>query len=145
MSEYDSDILAWSEHQADALRRIAAVLRMRRNENDEVDWENVIEEIESVGREQLHAVESLLTQAFLHDLKAEAWPLARDVEKWRADARLFRRQAKRRFTESMRQRLDIPGLYADALAGLPEKMDGQEPLSVPQECPVTLDDLLSEP
>ena len=104
----------------------------------------MIEEIESVGHEQLHAVESLLTQAFLHDLKAEAWPLARDVENWRAAARLFRRQAKRRFTESMRQRLDIPGLYADALAGLPETMDGQEPVPVPQECPVTLDDLLSE-
>ena len=116
MSEYDSDLLAWSERQADALRRLAAVLRMRRNEHDEVDWENVIEEIESVGREQLHAVESLLTQAFLHDQKAEAWPLARDVDNWRAEARLFRRQAKRRFTESMRQRLDIPGLYADALA-----------------------------
>jgi hypothetical protein len=28
------------------------------------------------GRLQVHAVESLLTQAFLHYLKAEAWPLA---------------------------------------------------------------------
>ena len=31
------------------------------------------------GRLQVHAVESLLTQAFLHDLKAEAWPLSREA------------------------------------------------------------------
>ena len=144
MSEYDRDILAWSEHQADALRRIAAVLRMRGNESDEVDWKNVIEEIESVGREQMHVVESMLTQALLHDLKAEAWPLALDVPRWRAEARLFRRLTRRRFTESMRQRIDVAGLYADALACLPEKIDGQEPLPVPNTCPVTLDELLSD-
>jgi len=28
-----------------------------------------------VGREQLHAVASLLVQALVHTLKAEAWPL----------------------------------------------------------------------
>ena len=83
-----------------------------------------------MGRSDLNAVDSWLMQAFVHDLKAEAWPLLRDVPHWRAEARLFRRQAKRRFTESMRQRIDIAGLYADALAGLPDKMDNQEPLPV---------------
>ena len=121
MSDYDTDILTWSERQAALLRRIAAGERI----NDEVDWPNVVEEIESVGRSDLNAVESWLMQAFVHDLKAEAWPLSRDVPHWRAEARLFRRQAKRRFTESMRQRIDIAGLYADALAGLPDKMDDQ--------------------
>ena len=140
MSDYDTDILTWSERQAALLRRIAAGERI----NDEVDWPNVVEEIESVGRSDLNAVESWLMQAFVHDLKAEAWPLSRDVPHWRAEARLFRRQAKRRFTESMRQRIDIAGLYGDALAGLPEKMDDQEPLPVPQVCPVTLDELLAD-
>ena len=37
---YEDDILLWSEHQAEALRRRAA---------NEIDWENVAEEIESVG------------------------------------------------------------------------------------------------
>jgi hypothetical protein len=140
VSDYDTDILTWSERQAALLRRIAAGERI----NDEVDWPNVVEEIESVGRSDLNAVESWLMQAFVHDLKAEAWPLLRDVPHWRAEARLFRRQAKRRFTESMRQRIDIAGLYADALAGLPDKMDNQEPLPVPHVCPVTLDELLAE-
>ena len=39
---------------------------------NDIDWENVIEEIESVGRSERNAVESHLVQALLHDLKAEA-------------------------------------------------------------------------
>lgn len=35
--------------------------------NDQVDWENVIEEVESLGREQLLAVQSLLRQALIHN------------------------------------------------------------------------------
>jgi hypothetical protein len=88
---YETDVVTWSDRQADLLRRIAAGERV----NDLVDWPNVVEEIESVGQSQIDAVESLWTQAFLHDLKAEAWPLARDVDNWRADARMFRHQARR--------------------------------------------------
>lgn len=139
LSDYDTDILMWSERQAELLRRVGAGEKV----NDQVDWENVAEEIESVGREQLHAVESLLIQALMHMLKAEAWPLSSAVPGWQAEARLFRRQARRRFAPSMRQKIDMAGLYDDALAGLPETIDGQGPLPVPTECPVTLDELLS--
>jgi hypothetical protein len=141
MSDYDSDILVWSERQADLLRRRAAGELV----NDAaLDWPNIAEEIEGVGRSQLNAVESLLTQAMLHMLKAEAWPLSRDAPSWRADARLFRRQARRRFVPSMRQRIDLADLYADALAGLPDAMYDQPPLPVPDACPPTLDGLLNE-
>ena len=68
MSDYDTDILTWSERQAALRRRVEAGEKV----NDQVDWENVIEEIESVGRSELHDVESLLTQALAHMLKAEA-------------------------------------------------------------------------
>lgn len=141
MSDYDADILAWSERQGQLLHRIATGERV--NDAD-LDWPNIAEEIEDVGRSELHAVESLLLQALVHMLKAEAWPLAPAAPSWRADARLFRSQARRRFAPSMRQRLDLPGLYADALKALPETMDGQAPLPVPQDCPVTLDDLLAD-
>ena len=96
------------------------------------------------GRNDLHAVQSYLTQALLHDLKAQSWPHSRDAVHWRAEARLFRRQARRRFTESMRQRIDLAGLYQDALAGLPDTMDGLVPLPLPAELSVTLDELLAE-
>jgi hypothetical protein len=137
---YDADIVLWSERQADLLRRHLAGERA----NDvALDWPNIIEEIESVGREQLHAVESLLLLALIHRLKAEAWPDSREVPHWRAEERTFRNQARRRFTPSMRQRFDLAGIYADALRGLPETSGGLPPQSLPDICPVTLDALLA--
>jgi hypothetical protein len=137
---YDEDILLWSERQAQLLRQHAATARA----NDAIDWPNIIEEIESVGNEQRFAVESNLVQALIHMLKASAWPLSREVPHWEAESRVFRSNAERRFSPSMRQRLDLGRLYRQALRGLPDTIDGQPPLPVPDVCPVTLDELLSE-
>jgi hypothetical protein len=139
---YEDDILLWSEQQAALLRRRAAGELV----NDaELDWPNIAEEIGDVGSERLHAVESLLVQALRHMLKAKAWPLSRDAPSWRADAVDFRQQARRRFVPSMRQRIDVAGLYADAVRALPETIDEVAPLPVPAVCPVTLEELLAEP
>ena len=142
MSElYESDILLWSERQADLLRRVAAGARA----NDPgPDWPNIIEEIESVGNEQLHAVESFLTQALTHMLKAQALPYSREVPHWEAEARGFRGDAADRFTPSMRQRIQLDRIYRRALRRLPDTIDGQAPLPVPPVCPLTLDELLAD-
>jgi hypothetical protein len=138
---YGDDILMWSERQAELLRRRAAGELV----NDaELDWANIAEEIEDVGRSELRSCRSLLRQALRHMLKAEAWPLSRDAPTWRADAIDFRRQAKDAFTQSMRQKIDVASLYREALQALPETVDGQTPLPVPDVCPVTLDELLSD-
>jgi hypothetical protein len=139
---YDEDILLWSERQAALLRRRAAGELV----NDaELDWPNVAEEIEDVGRSELRSCRSLLRQALRHMLKAEAWPLSRDAPSWRADAIDFRRQARDAFTPSMRQKIDVAALYREALQALPEKVDGQNPLPMPPDCNIALDELLSEP
>jgi hypothetical protein len=138
---YDDDILLWSERQAELLRRRAAGELVN---DTELDWPNIAEEIEDVGSNRLHQVESLLGQAMRHMLKAEAWPLSIDAPSWRADAIDFRRQARRRFVPSMRQKIDVATLYADALAALPEAMSGQPPQPVPDVWPVTLDALLAD-
>ncbi|MGH7104217.1 MAG: DUF29 domain-containing protein [Acetobacteraceae bacterium] len=136
---YETDILEWSEQQSALLRRLAHGEHV----NDQVDWENVIEEVESVGNEQLHALESHLIQALLHMLKAEVWPEARDRPHWQAEARGQRNDARRRFAPSMRSKIDLDELYRDALSRMPETYDGQAPRLVPQLCPVTLDELLT--
>jgi hypothetical protein len=138
-STYDTDILTWSERQAVLLRRIGAGEAI----NDQVDWANVAEEIDSVGRSELHAVESLLVQAILHGLKADAWPLSIHVPHWEAEARGFRDDAAHRFTPSMRQRIDVAELYTRALRRMPATIDGVPPLPVPADCPVKLDELLA--
>jgi hypothetical protein len=137
-SDYDTDILLWSEQQADLLRRRAV---------NALDWDNLAEEIVDVGRSELRAVASHLVQALLHDLKAEAWPLSREVPHWRAEARGHRDDARAAFTQSMTQReeLEIAELYGRALHRMPEMIDGVPPLPVPLACPVTLDELLALP
>jgi Domain of unknown function DUF29 len=138
---YDADVLEWSERQAALLRRRAAGELV----NDaEINWPNVAEEIEAVGNEQLHAVQSYLVQALLYDLKAEAWPLTSYVPGWRAEAIRFRGEATDRFTPSMRQRIDVAKLYRRALRAMPDAIDGVPLLPVPATCPVTLDELLAD-
>jgi hypothetical protein len=137
---YDADILEWSERQAELLRRRAAGELV----NDaSLDWPNIVEEIEDVGRSELRSCRSLLRQALRHMLKAESWPLSRDAPSWRADAIDFRHQAKDAFTPSMRQKIDVSSLYREALQALPETVDGQTPLPIQTEMP-TLDELLGE-
>src|SRR3954469_2362008 len=104
---YEADILAWSGQQAALLRRLAAGERV----NDQVDWANVAEEIESVGNEQLHAVTSLLTQALRHMLKAYCWPQSLNVSHWKAEAQVALDDAADRFAPSMRQRIDMAKVY----------------------------------
>src|SRR6478609_7739726 len=74
---YDRDALAWSEHQASLLRRVARGERV-----NEVDWEHVIEEIEDVGLSELHAVESYFEPIFMHLLKIRTWPDSDAVNRW---------------------------------------------------------------
>jgi hypothetical protein len=138
---YDEDILSWSERQAELLRRLAAGERV----NDQVDWENVVEEVESVGRSELHRAESLLTQALRHRLKIMAWPSSPEVPHWQEEATLFQMDAARAFQESMRQRLDVALIYRRARHRFPQQIDRQPPLPLPESCPVTLDELLTGP
>jgi hypothetical protein len=138
MTDYDTDILEWSERQAALLRRRAAGDLVN---EAELDWPNIAEEIQDVGRSELHGVESLLVKALRHMLKAEAWPQSRDSPGWRADAIDFRQQARRRFAPSMRPKIDVAGLSADARRALPETMDGLPPLPIESAIP-TLGELL---
>jgi Domain of unknown function DUF29 len=138
---YDADVLLWSEQQADLLRRRAAGELVN---DTALDWPNIAEEIADVGRSEWRAVESHLVQALVHDLKAEAWPLSREVPHWRAEARRQRDEARAAFTPSMMQRIDVARLYARARRAMPETMDDMPPLPVPEVCPVTLRELLTD-
>ena len=137
---YETDILVWSEQQSDLLRRMARGERV----NDQIDWQNVAEEVEAVGRSERRACESYVLQALVHDLKIKAWPDSAEVPHWRIEAHSFRYEAGKAFTPSMRHRIDMGALYREALRRLPPAIDGRPPLSVPQVCDVTLDAMLIE-
>jgi len=134
---YDTDILVWSERQAHLLRRLAAGERV----NADVDWENVIDEVESVGRSELNAVESLLLQAIIHLLKLQAYPHHDSARHWRMETRAFLNAAKRRFAPSMRGRIPLRALYKEAVE-MASVAHPEVDLWHPDESGFSLDDLL---
>ena len=137
---YERDALAWSEHQAGLLRRLAAGERL----NEAVDWANVIEEVADVGLSELRTCRSLLRQAMLHLLKLHAWPDSPAASHWRDEVGTFLADAEDRFAPSMRQRIGLETLYAKALhlaRGATD--DGGDARPLPGACPFGLDELLA--
>jgi hypothetical protein len=135
---YTDDILRWSGQQAALLRRLANGERV----NDAIDWENVIEEVESVGRSELAAVESQLGRAVEHLLKLHGWPSG-PAAKWRHEALTFLVAARKRYSSSMRQQISLADIYNDAKL-LTDRQPGRwAPMRpAPPVCPFTLDALI---
>jgi Domain of unknown function DUF29 len=67
-SLYDTDFIAWSTQQA-------ALLKARKY--DQVDWDNLIEEIQDLGKSQRQAIASYLTVLLTHLLKWQYQPSGR--------------------------------------------------------------------
>lgn len=142
-SLYEDDIVTWAEEQAAALRALAA----RSDLSNAVDWENVAEEIESVGRSQIHAVESLLAQVLAHLLKQISAPTARLNLHWRQETLTFHSAVCLRYERSMRQRIRLDDVWklakSTAESALITYGDSLLP-RLPKACPVSLDDLLAK-
>lgn len=109
-SLYDTDILAWSQAQADRLRRLAAGERV-----NDLDWAHLIEEIEAVGRSELRSVRAFLGLALLHALKVVGWPNSPAVGHWKAEIANFLLQGRARFEPGMAQHLNLDGIMDDAV------------------------------
>lgn len=79
---YEEDGYGWAMHQA-------ALIRARQTEA--LDWDNVAEEIESMGRSEQRAVESALRLVLLHRLKWEYQP-GRRTRSWNNSFRVHLRR-----------------------------------------------------
>src|SRR5439155_14627168 len=64
---YEQDFLLWTKEQATALRRAA-------DSNLPLDWENLAEEMESLGASQRTELNSQLRRVLRHLFKLEASP-----------------------------------------------------------------------
>ena len=82
---YDQDFIGWTEQQAALLRKAA-----HEGSNLGLDWANLIEEVEGLGRSEYHALSSQVRRILVHLLKLEYSPSANPRSGWRdsiADAR----------------------------------------------------------
>ena len=136
---YDRDILVWSQQQADLLRRMARGERV-----NHVDWENLVEEIEDVGRSVLYAVQSYLRLIIVHALKLHAWPDSDSCRHWHEEIAAFQADARQRFAPSMRQKIDLDLLYRDAVRQVGKSgQTAPSPRQFAQSNPFALDELLN--
>ena len=136
---YHRDAFAWSQHQADLLRRLGRGERV-----NGVDGEQVAEEIEDLGLSELNAVRSYLRLTIVHLLKIHGWPDSTTVGHWRVEVAVFRADARSRYAPSMRQNIDVPQLFADVVKPLlGATYDGRPPRDLPAICPFSLDQLLT--
>ncbi len=74
---YRTDLVLWSAQQAAALRSAA-----RERHNILVDWENIAEEIESLGASERRALASHVRTVIEHLMKLEASPAADPRNGW---------------------------------------------------------------
>jgi hypothetical protein len=136
---YGTDVHAWTQAQA-------ALLRARAFEA--IDLDNIIEEIESLGNEQAHAVESHLIVAVEHLLKLAVSADQEPRRGWMLSVRNARNRIGVRLRKSPSLRPLLGELLADgwetarvaAISGLREAEEGL----VPEAMPFTLAQVMDE-
>ncbi|AFY35163.1 DUF29 domain-containing protein [Calothrix sp. PCC 7507] len=110
----------------------------------ELDIENLIEELEDLGREKKNTVSSLLEQIIRHLLLLQYWTSESEYNTvhWQGEIYTFRTQLRRRITSNLRNYLEseLNSIYKDALGFV--KIKSQNSVSFPPECPYSLEQLL---
>ena len=139
---YD-DFFAWSQEQAAVLRRLAA----RRDLPNDLDLAHIAEEIEDVGRSELHSVQSYIRLTLVHLIEAARVNDDGLRAHRRSEIVSFRNDLLTRYTPSMRQRIDLDLLWKRALEEAEARLAayGQPGLAnAPATCPLPLDAFLAE-
>jgi Domain of unknown function DUF29 len=134
---YETDVVAWAERQAEALRA---------GRFDELDLENLAEEIGDVSKREAEALESHLETLVMHLLKWRHDPEHRS-RSWEGTMRVARHKTAKLLRDSPSLRPRLPALLEDAYpaariragveTGLPEETS-------PAACPFTLDQITGD-
>jgi len=144
---HHEDIVLWSAEQAKALRH-ADVVRV--NAPNPIDWENVVEEIESVGISQRSELRSRIAVVLEHLIKLHASPAVLphntlmdtiDNQRSEIEHRLEDSQSLRREVAAIIEK-ELPrarGTVARALA-----RRGETPLLDPEQIAYTEDQVLGD-
>ncbi|KEQ13072.1 DUF29 domain-containing protein [Endozoicomonas numazuensis] len=127
---YDTDFYSWTLRQAELIRegRLA-----------ELDLENILEEIESMGRSDYRALQSRLEVLFMHLLKWEYQPEKRQTRhSWERTIREQRKQTRRILQDSpsLKCKIEVmlPVAYKRAVEDAAEET-GLSPSTFPKERP----------
>jgi hypothetical protein len=136
-SLYEEDFYAWTQQQAELLRRLPVV-------GNEIDLEHIAEEIEDLGRSDLRAAQSLCEHIVEHFLKLEYSGLEQPADHWRDEIVEWRLQLDKILTRSIEAKLDLADRYRAALRLL-RRLERDVPglmSRLPRSCPYTLEQIV---
>ncbi|MBO1067852.1 MULTISPECIES: DUF29 domain-containing protein [Nostocales] len=90
---YDQDYYLWIR---------TTINQLRTGEFSAIDLENLLEELETMGRSEKRAIKSLLTKLLEHLLKLKYWDKERERNQgyWKGEIRNFRMQIKDQLKDS---------------------------------------------
>jgi hypothetical protein len=140
---YDDDFYAWTQYQAEVLRTMPVA-------DGRFDRENVAEEIETSGRNELYAVRSQVRRIIEHLLKLGYSPAEPPRFDWMKIILEARQTLSDKISPTLRQDAEqnLDKLYVDgrkrAAAGPRRYGEPQAADAVPQTCPFSLDDICHE-
>lgn len=106
---YEEDFVRWTEQQSRALRETA-----RSGMNLPLDWENLAEEVESLGRSQRHELRSRIAVILEHLLKLEHSPATDPQREWMETITRERSAIELLLDDSPSLRGDVAGMIAHA-------------------------------
>ncbi len=119
---------------------------LKHQQFNELDLENLIEELESLARNDKATVKSLLEQVIRHLLLLQYWTVESEnnAHHWRGKIRTFRNQLEDRLTTNLSNYLNNEKLkiYERAFKYVREKTNYK--VNFPTDCPYTLKQLLDE-
>lgn len=134
---YGQDFNLW-------LKEIAIAIKNRDVSN--MDWDNLLEEIEDMGASQKRALRSYLNRLIEHIFKLKYWTSERDRNRnnWRIEITNFRREAKSILEDSpsLNQYLAENYLfwYDKSVKGLQKS----KVFDLPNHEPISLDEMLDD-
>ena len=145
MSDYDTDFYSWTQRQGGLLRRLAAGEHV--NDAD-LDWPNIAEEIETLGRSERGSLKNQLATIIEHLIKLEASPTREPRAGWRLTIRRSRLNAQSLLSDNPSLRPAVDELVEQAmdigrrLAGAAFEEYGEAPRVDPQRITYSKDQLL---
>ena len=130
---YDEDFYAWTQQQAE-------VLRTHFQGDNRLDVEHLAEEVEDLGKSELHAVESFVENVIEHLLKLDYSGWVEGRNHWRAEVDAFRASVQRKITPRIHQQVEakLEVLYERARRAAARSLHQREPDFVrrlPKRCP----------
>jgi hypothetical protein len=132
---YDVDDAQWLEE---------TVCLLKKHQFQQLDLDNLIEELEDLGREKKNAVASLLEQIIRHLLLLQYWTTEAEYNTihWQEEIYHFRTQLGRKITTNLRHYLEkeLNSIYQDALGFV--KIKTINSVVFPPDCPYSLEQLL---